>query len=64
MAAPAGDPYRDEAQLAWIRRRSAAATRGLLVAAAGCAGACLALEPYLALMPAAFILGWLNLVGL
>lgn len=61
-----GGPHGAEGDVAWIRRRSARATGALLVVAAAAAVAVLLLarESSLVLLPAAFILGWLNLVGL
>lgn len=53
------------ADLRAIRRRSALAT-DLVLASAGATAVALALlaDPVLVLLPVAFVIGWLNLVGL
>jgi hypothetical protein len=51
-------------ELETIRDKSARATRLILAAGTAIAAPLAALDLYLALVPAAFILGWLNLVGL
>lgn len=52
------------AELAAVRERAARLTHGLLGGAAGASLALYAAAGELALLPAAFVLGWLNLVGL
>jgi hypothetical protein len=70
MGTPAEAPLRfvDEAPLdaalASVRRRTAVATAAVAAGAMSAAAALAAAEPVLALLPVAFVLGWLNLVGL
>lgn len=53
-----------ERELELMRSKSATATRVLVIACGCAAGLLAARDVYLALVPLAFILGWLNLVGL
>ena len=57
-------PGRGQADAEFIRRRATTATAYALVAAVVAAVPFALAGDHLTLMPAAFILGWLNLVGL
>ncbi|HEX8085343.1 MAG TPA: hypothetical protein VF529_13710 [Solirubrobacteraceae bacterium] len=53
-----------DAALARVRRRTAAATAAVAAGGVACGVVLVAFDPQLALLPVAFVLGWLNLVGL
>jgi hypothetical protein len=55
-------PLDDE--LLGVRRRTAQVTAAVVVSGLAAVAALAAAESQLALLPVAFILGWLNLVGL
>jgi hypothetical protein len=47
-----------------VKRRALSATVGIVAVAGAVALPCVATDRQLALLPAAFVLGWLNLAGL